>query len=725
MREGFYGYLDAVGERAKMKGQKLTKAQKKQQREEERRLREEEEARLQAEREEQERLERERKQREVEKLELKALERREDELNELHHLLEERKTAAAKWKSDAAEAARWERYLHSDGVPNPNEQQEVNSFVTSWSDDPKLNITEVFQKCHIALQLVEELEGLFDESTDPQKIHIYQEALQLLQELIHSKINLACVEILKKANKNIDIKTGNMEAVVEDEMMTLCLWANLQKSPSFKGLNFEEVNLSFQLPKQLVLSDIAVRILHTRYDHLTLLSRMAHPRTHAARRRSPAGNKEDLKDSSVQEAEEDDGSQSQRAKEEVQSVQESEGRKSARSRRSRKSSAQPSDGRRSEIFTQMEALDASAKESIVLELTPTVCDVQVVDLMEYTPLGGVFCYDLFHLPPQDKKAGTWIIQQSLGSELEVFPYPTAQSSSEEPSLVGVSVTLPNSVVFCEPPHVARWDAQDKQWRMDGITDVSFEQAEAKVSFKAETFQPFVLMQKTYVNLPFQSWELRPLGQDSARLSVNGALFNLSITVKDDECMLQAEQERGLSHVAGRWMSMAALQRAMFNAGVNIFVDEYTDCYVSSLDKDPLVERAAYEQMALCAASCAFSPSKWNDECGAERLVLQACEHLDPGPVPEGSWSLYLLGAQRSQKLELSEDSPGFSSDHHPGSEFHSTFLHMLQDNTSPEGIAKARKSHYLFVHTVQNLLWATRPLVYSGTGRKNTSSVVE
>lgn len=91
------------------KGQKLVKAQKKQQREEERRLREEgdsevsgylkkywalsgnsrpakvhcvnsrvlfnptEEARLQAEREEQERLERDRKQREVEKLESKVV----------------------------------------------------------------------------------------------------------------------------------------------------------------------------------------------------------------------------------------------------------------------------------------------------------------------------------------------------------------------------------------------------------------------------------------------------------------------------------------------------------------------------------------------------------------------------------------------------------------------------------------------------------------------------
>ena len=67
--------------------------------------------------------------------------------------------------------------------------------------------------------------------------------------------------------------------------------------------------------------------------------------------------------------------------------------------------------------------------------------------------------------------------------------------------------------------------------MDGITDVSYEETEAKISFKMDSFQPFVLMQETYANLPFQSWELRPLGQDSALYTVNGALINLSITVQ--------------------------------------------------------------------------------------------------------------------------------------------------------------------------------------------------
>ena len=49
-------------------------------------------------------------------------------------------------------------------------------------------------------------------------------------------------------------------------------------------------------------------------------------------------------------------------------------------------------------------------------------------------------------------------------------------------------------------------------------------------------------------------------------------------------MLQAEQETGLSHLLGKWMSGPALQRAMLNVGINIFVREYTDKYVSVCKK---------------------------------------------------------------------------------------------------------------------------------------------
>ncbi|KAL0195992.1 hypothetical protein M9458_009564, partial [Cirrhinus mrigala] len=45
--------------------------------------------------------------------------------------------------------------------------------------------------------------------------------------------------------------------------------------------------------------------------------------------------------------------------------------------------------------------------------------------------------------------------------LQIFPYPTEQldehSSTVASFPVGVTVALPDSVLFLEDPHVARWD----------------------------------------------------------------------------------------------------------------------------------------------------------------------------------------------------------------------------------------------------------------------------
>lgn len=52
----------------------------------------------------------------------------------------------------------------------------------------------------------------------------------------------------------------------------------------------------------------------------------------------------------------------------------------------------------------------------------------------------------------------------------------------------------------------------------------------------------------------------------------------------NQCMLQSEQEKGLSHLTGKWMSGPALQKAMVSAGINIFVNEHTDKYVATFGK---------------------------------------------------------------------------------------------------------------------------------------------
>lgn len=82
-------------------------------------------------------------------------------------------------------------------------------------------------------------------------------------------------------------------------------------------------------------------------------------------------------------------------------------------------------------------------------------------------------------------------------------------------------------------------------------------------------------------------------------------------------------------------------------------------------------------------------------------------------MPEAAWSLYLFGAQRSQRLKITEKSDAFSPELAKDTEFHSTFLHMLRGAVSQEGRDRLDHTHYLFVNTVQRLLCATRLLTFS------------
>ncbi|XP_019898414.2 protein CASC1 isoform X2 [Esox lucius] len=722
------------------KKSKLSKAEKDrlQKENDERKQMEEEVARILAKKEEKERLERERKdQEEQQRLELKDQERREDELNELRHLLEENQTAVIKWETDSREKTKWDRYMRCDGSPDPSVQKEINTFITLWKENTEVQFKPVLNECALALQLLEELEGHLRDTPEPAEALRYQETLLTIQALIHAKHNLITEEILKWSNAHSDIETGNMQIVVQDENITLCLWANLNKNPRFKGFQFEEAGLGFVLPKLLAVSDIAVRILHTRYDHLSQQANLrgGNPSKYLGQgaREEPTLEGGTPLGETDEESEGREDTQKEGAEEVVHSVKGSEGRKSAvsmMSMREERSAKQQEDLKdKLERGSQIETMGEYSRggDSTPAPLDPVIesCEDHVVDLQQYTPLGGVFYFDVFHLPPQSQQLNGWEMRK-LNTGLETFPYPPEQSQMQGSASmrledsrgqacppVAVTITLSDSVLFLEDPLVARWDTAGQQWRTDYISETTYNKEERKISFKMDSFYTFTLLQDLYANMPFQSWELRPLDQDSVLLTIITAMIEVSITVKGSQCMLLSDQESGLKHILGKWMSPHTLQRAMVNAGVNIFVNQYSDKYVSVNPKDHLLEQAVYDQMALLSCAFAFSWSKWNMHCGKEHIALQVCEHLDPIPVPEDLWCVYLLGSKRNQRLRIKEHSESFSIELEPGSEFHSTFLHMLRDGMSSAGEQRAHSSHHLFVNTVRTLLHATRPLTYS------------
>ncbi|NWX69487.1 CASC1 protein, partial [Alca torda] len=692
--------------------------------EEERRLKEEEEAQLQAQQEEAARLEKERiEQEQMENLEAKDQERRKSELAELHSL-EQKFLSAQQWKTDYRANAKWEHYLSCDGSPDPTVLQEINTFMSLWHEDQNEDVQLVMEKGEQVLNLIEKLQFLLldtppNEITEKETVQ-YQESILELQNLLHQKYNGATERLLKTANMYEDSETGNMQAVIKDKNVTFCIWANLKKKVRFKNHVFCDVGHGFDLPKSLAVSDVAVRILHTQYDHVSplWLQSQSVPKLEVL-------DSEELIQYSNYNVEEPEAEEktaraepSMPAEEEIRSDE----RKSASSFKENSSSmagineAEEKTEKKSEILDVPSQVQDPLMQEKTNEKEEAITSDNVVDLQQFVPVGGVYHIDALQLPPQVKQIKDWNIVELLDVGLEAYPYPPEEAEEAAHPPIHITLKLSDHVMYFEDPVIARWDPAGQQWRTDGISNITYKNQEKSITFEMDAFYTIALLQDAHCNMLYHAWELRPTGMDEALLRVTTAFATVQIQIKGHQCMLSSvavEEKHVLSHATGKWASPLDLRAVLKKAGVNIFPGEYSYKYVSVNKKAPLAEVRAYQQMALVASAFAFAWSKWNLEAGQEKVVFKVSEHLKADSIEDKDWSLYMFNGQKAQKLKITETSEAFSEELEEDTEFHSTLYHMLKDFASKEAIAKVEAASFLFIDVVYQLLLATRVLTYS------------
>ncbi|XP_059880439.1 dynein axonemal intermediate chain 7 isoform X2 [Delphinus delphis] len=644
-----------MGPKAKKKSgskkKRITKADqlKQLQEEEERRQKEEEEARVKYEKEEMERLEIQRAEKEkLRKLEAKDLERRNGELEELY-LLEACFPEAEKLKRDSRLLSQWKHYIQCDGSPDPSISQEINTFISLWKEETNETFEAVTAKSKLVLNLIEKLKLILLEtpSYDLQEKNIiqYQGSILELQELLHLKFNIATEILLRQASTLADLDSGNMEKVIRDENVTVYVWANLKKNPRYRSIRFSETQTGFEIPRILATSDIALRLLHTRYDHVTPLGPV------------PTASQEHT--STV----------TYFGKDEVKSVE----------------AAVSKDVQ--EEYKEQENESNSVHEE------ETKVDEQ----------GGI--------------EGQTILKEGL--QKYTYPPETAEDFETENTFPPIEVMLEvhENVLFFENPMVARWDAEGKHWKTDGISNVSYKSEDRLITFSLDTFGPVTLIQDAHVNMPYQSWELRPLDVNKVLLTVTTVFTEIQIQIKENLCMLASiklNNQKHSSTLEEKWMTPVSFIIALKEAGLNIFPTGHSHFYVVINYKLPLVEVKAYRQMALLSSAFAFGWSKWNTVCNSDKVVFQVREHLPKEePIQNPNWTLLMFNGDRAQSLKINESSDAFSEALKEETEFHSTLYHMVKDFASKEAMKKVRCSSCQFVDSVCHMLLSTRLLSYS------------
>ncbi|XP_073733940.1 dynein axonemal intermediate chain 7 isoform X6 [Callorhinus ursinus] len=615
-----------MGPKAKKSGRKkrkITKAErlKQLQEEEERRQREEEEARVKYEKEEMERLEIQRIEKEKwHQLEAKDLERRNEELEELY-LLEGCFPEAEKLKRDTRLLSQWKHYIQCDGSPDPSISPEINTFISLWKEETNETLEEVIAKSKLVLNLIDKLKLILLETPpydlEDKNIIQYQGSILELQELLHLKFNIATEILLRQASTLADLDSGNMEKVIQDENVTLYVWANLKKNPRYKSVRFSETQIGFEIPRILATSDIALRLLHTHYDHVTPLcpvptSLQEHTATVTHFVKDEVKNEEAAISKELQE----EGKQREN---ESNSVQEEE--------------------------TKFEEQGDSEVQMSFVQEEPEATKFELeMKLLSETVLSG------------------------------------------------------------------------KHWQTDGISNVSYKSEERLITFSLETFGPVTLIQDSHINMPFQSWELRPLDVNKVLLTVTTVFTEIQIQIKENLCMLASIKLNNKKHssiLEGKWMTPISFICALKEAGLNIFPSGHSHFYVVINYKDPLVEMKAYRQLALLSSAFAFGWSKWNTVCNSKKVIVKLKEHLTEEPTQKPNWTNLMFSGDRAQRLKINENSEAFSEALQEETEFHSTLYHMVKDFASKKAMEKIRSSNCQFIDSVCYMLLSTRLLSYS------------
>ncbi|XP_027969122.1 protein CASC1 isoform X2 [Eumetopias jubatus] len=553
-------------------------------------------------------------------LEAKDLERRNEELEELY-LLEGCFPEAEKLKRDTRLLSQWKHYIQCDGSPDPSISPEINTFISLWKEETNETLEEVIAKSKLVLNLIDKLKLILLETPpydlEDKNIIQYQGSILELQELLHLKFNIATEILLRQASTLADLDSGNMEKVIQDENVTLYVWANLKKNPRYKSVRFSETQIGFEIPRILATSDIALRLLHTHYDHITPLcpvptSLQEHTATVTHFVKDEVKNEEAAISKELQE----EGKQREN---ESNSIQEEE--------------------------TKFEEQGDSEVQMSFVQEEPEATKFELeMKLLSETVLSG------------------------------------------------------------------------KHWQTDGISNVSYKSEERLITFSLETFGPVTLIQDSHINMPFQSWELRPLDVNKVLLTVTTVFTEIQIQIKENLCMLASIKLNNKKHssiLEGKWMTPISFICALKEAGLNIFPSGHSHFYVVINYKDPLVEMKAYRQLALLSSAFAFGWSKWNTVCNSKKVIVKLKEHLTEEPTQKPNWTNLMFSGDRAQRLKINENSEAFSEALQEETEFHSTLYHMVKDFASKKAMEKIRSSSCQFIDSVCYMLLSTRLLSYS------------
>jgi len=654
----------------------------------------------------------------------------------------------------------FKRFTRSGNRPDPMNLKEINTYISILKESGSTEMEVVMADAKLIVSILDEINLFIDkylpDKAPSDKKEEYLQTISNLQSLIMHRYNCASLKVLQTAALQTDTDSGNLQKVYKGKWETLMLWGNLNKSPRLKGFEFDEENFTFEIPKNLTLLDIGVRILITKYDHYS-------SRCSTFNAKPPiqnlTENKEDFEVLTENEVDKDDEKEveekkdnEEKDKEENLENEELQSEKPLETTEEIQDVAEDTvkdEDTNKEETEKEESLPPKQADKISLHEDEDILDVDVIDLRQFTRLGDIIHIELIEMPPQPTVVNGWTLTQILDTPLTHVTYPMVtkqpadgdkqsnteinddtKNSKEASSTFGVTFKISPDVMLYEEPQIALWDETDEHWKTSTISDVVYDDYEKTISFRSTKFGAFCMLQDTHLNMPFQSWDLYATGKDSALFTVTAACSENIFEIKGSLCRLLKAEDASLKefeHIYEKWKTPEELIAMMKKAGNNIFPSSDSVNFVSVPEK-AIDCNFVYDQMAYLSPSFGFAWSKFSSDIRDNQLILQMIplvelEERKTMLIEDKRANNFLIMPDRCYKLAVSEQELKVSYQLAPDlNTYQSDLIHAamytpLSDDKNDEILSmlfeRINKSEEELVTSVRQLLRATDVLSFS------------
>ncbi|XP_043500206.1 dynein axonemal intermediate chain 7 homolog isoform X3 [Polistes fuscatus] len=647
------------------------------------------------------------------------------------------------------EKENWIMYLTCDDLPDAAKLSDMNTFMFLWSleEDKDINMEKVIRKCKIVQYLLSKLHEIINFSLTRSADYI-EECKMIRQDFrnkLQNCIDQACYRLLRQIERDmLRVDLRNAIYVKESSYLVYCIWVLIKLPISIKDIpdkdrkpievHFKEIELTIKMPLDIDCYCMAIRGLWLDYDHYSdigtsyVMPEIPEKYQMNMDLLTFCSNEYETKRKIREEQLEGRRLRLEEKKAMLRKMENPVPAVTIKSdRRGRKGGGQYGRTKRPE----------SEQETEPLPYLPTPNEII---LLKEEEIRGIYHIDLVYQPPQpkDMRRNIFLTTLQIPKELKHVPFykpykapPPAPASERTPEIIEnemraletamealalVTLKLPDTVLWFEPPLVAHWIPEKKIWSTQDVHDIKFNEEKQQITFRTGRFGIHGLAANKLINLPFQSWEVKP---EMGRNSQGGVVLNLTAATVQAEFLVREDMvclnsliggtSPALQNIVGEYMKLQFLIDKMREGGCDLFPERDTASYVKGLPMKHLVtERHLQECIGLLCTAYTFSWSRWNVTRTSREIVLQFKELH--GCVAKQRTNLTLLVTpSQTMIVQCTEVSSEFSNVPIDGenTKFYADLYHLALHNAGIKSRLLIKDISFKLALTVTRLLEST------------------